>query len=93
MVVGDGAVHVSCRSSSSVLLSGAEGQQSLTGDWKYGCSGIHAGRSVQHFALSLHVITVEFELEYVAPLRSTALIFNFLFAKFLVDTPVTANDV
>ncbi|KAI0633717.1 hypothetical protein C8Q77DRAFT_1116551 [Trametes polyzona] len=31
--------------------------------------------------------------EYVAPLGSTSLIFNFLFAKFLVNTPVTKNDI
>ncbi|KAI0743369.1 hypothetical protein C8Q80DRAFT_1257083 [Daedaleopsis nitida] len=31
--------------------------------------------------------------EYVAPLGSTALIFNFLFAKFLVNTPVTKHDI
>ncbi|CCM05004.1 uncharacterized protein FIBRA_07203 [Fibroporia radiculosa] len=31
--------------------------------------------------------------EYVAPLGSTSLIFNFLFAKFLVDSPVTSYDI
>ncbi|KAI0035873.1 hypothetical protein K488DRAFT_37109, partial [Vararia minispora EC-137] len=31
--------------------------------------------------------------EYVAPLGSTSLIFNFLFARFLVGTPVTMNDI
>ncbi|KAI0093398.1 hypothetical protein BDY19DRAFT_923533 [Irpex rosettiformis] len=31
--------------------------------------------------------------EYVAPLGSTSLIFNFLFAKFLVNTPVTNHDI
>ncbi|EPS99891.1 hypothetical protein FOMPIDRAFT_1024026 [Fomitopsis schrenkii] len=31
--------------------------------------------------------------EYVAPLGSTSLIFDFLFAKFLVDTPVTNYDI
>ncbi|KAI0790827.1 hypothetical protein C8Q75DRAFT_760904 [Abortiporus biennis] len=31
--------------------------------------------------------------EYVAPLGSTSLIFNFLFAKFLVNSPVTSNDI
>ncbi|GBE81573.1 hypothetical protein SCP_0313020 [Sparassis crispa] len=31
--------------------------------------------------------------EYVAPLGSTSLIFNFLFAKFLVSTPVTKHDI
>ena len=31
--------------------------------------------------------------EYVAPLGSTSLIFNFLFARFLVNTPVTKNDI
>lgn len=31
--------------------------------------------------------------EYVAPLGSTSLIFNFMFAKFLIHTPVTANDI
>ncbi|KAH9894921.1 hypothetical protein C8Q73DRAFT_745326 [Cubamyces lactineus] len=31
--------------------------------------------------------------EYVAPLGSTSLIFNFLFAKFLVNTPVMRNDI
>jgi len=31
--------------------------------------------------------------EYVAPLGSTSLIFNFLFAKFLVDSPVTNYDI
>ncbi|KAH9944703.1 hypothetical protein B0H21DRAFT_709546 [Amylocystis lapponica] len=31
--------------------------------------------------------------EYVAPLGSTSLIFNFLFAKFLVNTPVTNYDL
>ncbi|TBU44692.1 hypothetical protein BD309DRAFT_957782 [Dichomitus squalens] len=31
--------------------------------------------------------------EYVAPLGSTSLIFNFLFAKFLVNTPVTKTDI
>lgn len=31
--------------------------------------------------------------EYVAPLGSTSLIFNFLFASFLVGSPVTSNDI
>ncbi|KAG9316364.1 hypothetical protein JVU11DRAFT_2397 [Chiua virens] len=31
--------------------------------------------------------------EYVAPLGSTSLIFNFLFARFLVGTPVTRTDI
>ncbi|KIJ67914.1 hypothetical protein HYDPIDRAFT_148005 [Hydnomerulius pinastri MD-312] len=31
--------------------------------------------------------------EYVAPLGSTSLIFNFLFARFLVGTPVTHTDI
>ncbi|KZV69531.1 hypothetical protein PENSPDRAFT_753281 [Peniophora sp. CONT] len=31
--------------------------------------------------------------EYVAPLGSTSLIFNFLFARFLIGTPVTMTDV
>ncbi|KAI0268675.1 hypothetical protein BC834DRAFT_1018817 [Gloeopeniophorella convolvens] len=31
--------------------------------------------------------------EYVAPLGSTSLIFNFLFARFLVGTPVTMTDI
>ncbi|TFY73310.1 hypothetical protein EWM64_g10701, partial [Hericium alpestre] len=31
--------------------------------------------------------------EYVAPLGSTSLIFNFLFARFLVGTPVTWTDI
>ena len=31
--------------------------------------------------------------EYVAPLGSTSLIFNFLFASFLVGTPVTNTDI
>ncbi|KAF9450404.1 hypothetical protein P691DRAFT_810345 [Macrolepiota fuliginosa MF-IS2] len=31
--------------------------------------------------------------EYVAPLGSSSLIFNFLFARFLVGTPVTSNDI
>ncbi|KAJ8503132.1 hypothetical protein ONZ45_g11128 [Pleurotus djamor] len=31
--------------------------------------------------------------EYVAPLGSTSLVFNFLFARFLVGTPVTRNDI
>ncbi|KAI0373429.1 hypothetical protein BV20DRAFT_962572 [Pilatotrama ljubarskyi] len=31
--------------------------------------------------------------EYVAPLGSTSLIFNFLFAKFLINTPVTKTDI
>ncbi|EIN11788.1 hypothetical protein PUNSTDRAFT_119034 [Punctularia strigosozonata HHB-11173 SS5] len=31
--------------------------------------------------------------EYVAPLGATSLIFNFLFARFLVGTPVTNNDI
>jgi hypothetical protein len=29
----------------------------------------------------------------VAPLGSTSLIFNFLFARFLVGTPVTSTDI
>ncbi len=37
-----------------------------------------------------HLIRVP---EYVAPLGSTSLIFNFLFARFLVGTPVTATDI
>ncbi|KXN85382.1 hypothetical protein AN958_11482 [Leucoagaricus sp. SymC.cos] len=32
-------------------------------------------------------------IEYVAPLGSSSLIFNFLFARFLVGTPVTSNDI
>ena len=31
--------------------------------------------------------------EYVAPLGSTSLIFNFIFASMLVGTPVTATDI
>ncbi|KAH7888575.1 hypothetical protein F5I97DRAFT_1853773 [Phlebopus sp. FC_14] len=31
--------------------------------------------------------------EYVAPLGSTSLVFNFLFARFLVGTPVTRTDI
>ncbi|KAI9572172.1 hypothetical protein HD554DRAFT_2067586 [Boletus coccyginus] len=31
--------------------------------------------------------------EYVAPLGSTSLVFNFLFARFLVGTPVTQTDI
>lgn len=31
--------------------------------------------------------------EYVAPLGSTALVFNFLFASFLIGTPVTSTDI
>jgi hypothetical protein len=31
--------------------------------------------------------------EYVAPLGSTSLVFNFLFARFLVGTPVTKTDI
>ncbi|TCD71594.1 hypothetical protein EIP91_007341 [Steccherinum ochraceum] len=31
--------------------------------------------------------------EYVAPLGSTSLIFNFLFAKFLINSPVTMYDI
>ena len=31
--------------------------------------------------------------EYVAPLGSTSLVFNFLFARFLVGTPVTNTDI
>ncbi|KAF6761236.1 hypothetical protein DFP72DRAFT_804394 [Ephemerocybe angulata] len=31
--------------------------------------------------------------EYVAPLGSSSLVFNFLFARFLVGTPVTSNDI
>ncbi|KAK2463221.1 hypothetical protein APHAL10511_004876 [Amanita phalloides] len=31
--------------------------------------------------------------EYVAPLGSSSLVFNFLFARFLVGTPVTRNDI
>lgn len=31
--------------------------------------------------------------EYVAPLGSTSLIFNFLFASLLVGTPVTSTDI
>jgi len=33
------------------------------------------------------------QIEYVAPLGSSSLIFNFLFARFLVGTPVTSNDI
>ncbi|EAU91775.2 hypothetical protein CC1G_04543 [Coprinopsis cinerea okayama7 len=31
--------------------------------------------------------------EYVAPLGSSSLVFNFLFARFLVGTPVTKSDI
>ncbi|KIY50320.1 hypothetical protein FISHEDRAFT_25614, partial [Fistulina hepatica ATCC 64428] len=31
--------------------------------------------------------------EYVAPLGSTSLVFNFLFARFLVGTPITSTDL
>ncbi|KAF5380563.1 hypothetical protein D9615_004481 [Tricholomella constricta] len=31
--------------------------------------------------------------KYVAPLGSTSLVFNFLFARFLVGTPVTSTDI
>ena len=31
--------------------------------------------------------------EYVAPLGSSSLVFNFLFARFLVGTPVTKTDI
>lgn len=33
------------------------------------------------------------DIEYVAPLGSTSLVFNFLFARFLVGTPVTSTDI
>ncbi|KAF5370891.1 hypothetical protein D9758_002030 [Tetrapyrgos nigripes] len=32
-------------------------------------------------------------MQYVAPLGSTSLVFNFLFARFLVGTPVTSTDI
>lgn len=41
----------------------------------------------------LYVYHLPCSIEYVAPLGSTSLIFNFLFAKFLVNSPVTYNDI
>lgn len=60
-------------------------------DRKHTCSGIHACRyGLLHNAFPNFT---EIAPEYVAPLGSTSLIFNFLFAKFLVNTPVTWNDI
>ena len=53
--------------------------------------GVHACRYVPRTALCSLIVTCP--IEYVAPLGSTSLIFNFLFARFLVGTPVTSNDI
>ena len=50
---------------------------------------MRAGRSPGTYA----VIQLIYTIEYVAPLGSTSLIFNFLFARFLIGTPVTMTDV
>lgn len=51
---------------------------------------MRAGVFLQHFFVLQSVKRV---LEYVAPLGSTSLVFNFLFARFLVGTPVTNTDI
>lgn len=47
---------------------------------------------VCRLSLVTALVLINFK-EYVAPLGSTSLIFNFLFAKFLVGTPVTSLDI
>ena len=52
---------------------------------------LRAGES--HLQRMLSRELTQFDSEYVAPLGSTSLIFNFLFASFLVGSPVTSNDI
>lgn len=67
------------------------GTQIISINWEHACSRVHARRYV-HMVVGkwMRLTCVP---EYVAPLGSTSLIFNFLFAKFLVNTPVTKNDI
>jgi hypothetical protein len=51
---------------------------------------MRAGMFQSRRTLTLTLINIS---EYVAPLGSSSLIFNFLFARFLVGTPVTRNDI
>ena len=51
---------------------------------------MRAGTFQSRRTLTLTLINIS---EYVAPLGSSSLIFNFLFARFLVGTPVTRNDI
>src|ERR1700733_11529795 len=55
---------------------------------------IHARRFVVYgnFFLAAQCIDT-LRAEYVAPLGSSSLVFNFLFARFLVGTPVTSTDI
>ncbi|KAG6916663.1 hypothetical protein DXG01_005887 [Tephrocybe rancida] len=50
-------------------------------------------RAGTSFINSLFHFTSNTSPEYVAPLGSTSLVFNFLFARFLVGTPVTSTDI
>ena len=69
--------------------------KSLPTPRKYFGPGIHASRSICLPLSLLQAVSHNFNFftEYVAPLGSTSLVFNFLFARFLVGTPVTRNDI
>lgn len=51
------------------------------------------GTFCQTVDLKISLLHVSCVSEYVAPLGSASLIFNFLFARFLVGTPVTSTDI
>jgi hypothetical protein len=65
--------------------------QNLSTNWKYVSTRIYACRQAC-FLLILRIIKIP-TTEYVAPLGSSSLVFNFLFARFLVGTPVTSTDI
>lgn len=52
---------------------------------------MRAGPSAAYVLISYTLLILL--TEYVAPLGSSSLVFNFLFARFLVGTPVTKNDI
>lgn len=70
--------------------------QFITANRKHSGFGIYARWSVYLQLLSnvyVFITTGIWYTEYVAPLGSTSLVFNFLFARFLVGTPVTSTDI
>lgn len=54
---------------------------------------MRAGTDQTHASLLERANFAYLMVEYVAPLGSTSLIFNFLFANALVGTPVTSTDI
>lgn len=67
--------------------------QILTTNRKHPCVRVYASRYASQTSCHDEYMIFGPQIEYVAPLGSSSLIFNFLFARFLVGTPVTSNDI